>query len=126
MRFRVTARHCLMVAGLVTGALAVAPVAYAAPAAPAQPGQVQIKTFADSCVDVEGGSPADLTDIIQYHCTGAYNQRFRITYVGYGQVEIKTFADSCLDVEGGSPADFTNIIQYHCTGGYNQRFSIVG
>jgi hypothetical protein len=64
MHFRVRARHYLAVAGLLTGALAMAPAAYAAPALPVPPSHA-ILTFADKCLDVAGGSPADLVPNIQ-------------------------------------------------------------
>lgn len=66
----------------------------------------------------------DYTPIIQYTCTGADNQRFKVAAVANGQVEVRTFAGKCLDVKAASPDDYTSIIQYSCTSAYNQRFWI--
>ncbi|MFC0433806.1 RICIN domain-containing protein [Kutzneria buriramensis] len=92
-------------------------------AAPSQ--EVVVRTFADKCLDVQGGSAADGAQIIQYSCTDRYNQKFQIAPGVSEPSEIRTYADKCLDVQGGSAADGAQIIQYSCTGRYNQKFQIV-
>lgn len=101
---------------LSTGGLAhaddVAPVDAAATQA-----AVRIVTFVDKCFDVQDASPANSARIIQFTCTGGYNQDF--TFDGH---EIRTFAKKCLDVQDGSSANSARIIQFGCTGGTNQHF----
>ena len=118
----------------VPAALAVSAAALvvaAGPQAAAEAGvphdrNVTIRTFADKCLDVSGGSTADRTQIIQYRCTGAANQQFRIRDVGGGRVEIRTFANKCLDVRGASIEDRADIIQFGCGAAtsFNQHFTL--
>jgi len=128
MRYRAVVWRPLVITALAAGALTGAQGgAYAAPAAYAHhPGSVRIITFAGKCFDVKGASWADTTPIIQYHCNGGANQRFRILGIGWGQSQIRTFAGKCLTVTGASWANMTPVIQYHCNGRANQRFRILG
>ncbi|SNS37391.1 RICIN domain-containing protein [Actinoplanes regularis] len=69
----------------------------------------------DKCLDVDGrgagGENADFANVMQYHCWGGDNQRWRLVDVdGRGA--------------GGESADFANVMQYHCWGGKNQHWTL--
>ncbi|MEW1546784.1 RICIN domain-containing protein [Streptomyces tsukubensis] len=85
---------------------------------------VRIRTFADKCFDVAGGTSGDDVPIVQYDCNNQANQTFTVEEVGNGEVRFRTFAGKCLDVRGESTGDNARIIQYRCTGLFNQRFRL--
>ncbi|KND45759.1 RICIN domain-containing protein [Streptomyces stelliscabiei] len=120
-----TGRRALVVLAVAASAVTAAPVVNTAAAAGSDAPQVQIRTFADKCLDVYQGRSGDETPIFQYACHGSFNQRFKITEVGNGEVEIRTFADKCLDVYQGRSSDETGILQVTCHGSFNQRFKII-
>ncbi|MEU9134273.1 RICIN domain-containing protein [Kitasatospora sp. NPDC048540] len=88
--------------------------------------QIQIQTFADKCLDVEGGNRNDWARIIQYTCSASENQRFTLTHLPNGKAQIKTFAGKCVNVASMNPANFASIIQYTCqnNGSVNEEFII--
>ncbi|MFC5184905.1 RICIN domain-containing protein [Actinomadura harenae] len=117
------------IARLATGlpaatVLAAAAVTLGSPAAHAASG-VEIRTFANKCLDVEWKSADNGARIVQHRCHREYNQRFRFVPAGHGRVEIRTFANKCLDVHRASPDNGARIIQYTCTGDANQRFRVL-
>ncbi|MGW3495725.1 RICIN domain-containing protein [Streptomyces sp. NPDC001020] len=127
MRFSLKPRQRVL-AVLVIAASAVTAIPATATFAAADP-SYEIRTFVNKCLDVRGSSTANSAPIIQFHCTGNANQRFRFVPVKLGtspQYEIRTFANKCLDVRGGSTANSAPIIQFHCTGNANQRFRVHG
>ncbi|MDF5753627.1 RICIN domain-containing protein [Spongiactinospora sp. TRM90649] len=112
----------LAATGAMTALTLAVPAAHAG--GPPRVDEVNIFTFAEKCVDVQGRSIDIETPIIQFTCNGAANQEFRIRRVDRERVEIRTFAGACLDVARASLADGAPIIQYTCHGGANQRFRI--
>ncbi|WP_440098859.1 RICIN domain-containing protein [Streptosporangium sp. H16] len=80
----------------------------------------------NKCLDVQDGSHANSANLIQYDCTGATNQRFRLIRVSGNDFEIRPthVTGKCLDIQGGSPALGARVIQFDCTGASNQRFAL--
>jgi hypothetical protein len=110
-------------AAVVTAAAAAAAVTMPGPATAAVNVQAthQIRTFAGKCLDVRGGSSGDGAWIIQYHCTGASNQKFSFNLPGG---RIHTFAGKCLARENALIG--AQIIQLTCTGSVKESFRFVG
>lgn len=78
------------------------------------------------CLDIQAGSTANSANLIQYDCTGATNQRFRLVRVSGDEFEIRPthVGGKCLDIQGGSEAPGARVIQYDCSGAPNQRFEL--
>ena len=75
------------------------------------------------CLDVEGASNANFTQVIQFDCHRLDHQRFRFNRIVGNIYEIRAVhSDKCLDVEGASNANFTRVIQFECHGLANQQF----
>jgi hypothetical protein len=79
--------------------------------------------FSEKCLDVNGGSTASGTSIIQWNCVaGALNQSFFLTDTGDGFTIRPVHSSKCLDVSDASLANGAPVIQWDCHGGPNQRF----
>ena len=78
------------------------------------------------CVDVAGGSTANVANIQQYSCWNGTPQQFKFEDMGSGFYRIKNVnSNKCLDVGNASTANGANVQQYDCHGGYNQQWSVV-
>lgn len=74
-------------------------------------------------MDVQGGSTANGAHLIQFRCTRATNQRFRLDRIVSNVYQIRIVrSGKCLDVQGGSNANGAHLSQFRCTGNANQRF----
>ncbi|MEW9527515.1 RICIN domain-containing protein [Microbispora sp. NPDC049125] len=80
----------------------------------------------NKCLDIQAGSPANSANLIQYDCTGAANQKFRLVRVSGNDFEIRPthVTGKCLDIQGGSTSEGARVIQYDCSGSSNQRFEL--
>ena len=85
-------------------------------ALPAQSEAAQLLGLGSKCMDVEGGSRANLTRIILYDCQGTQNQDWQRD----GGLIRSAQSGKCLDAEGGGDADNTPIVLYACQGTPNQ------
>ncbi|MGW1107985.1 RICIN domain-containing protein [Streptomyces sp. NPDC002540] len=77
------------------------------------------------CLDVEGGSQADETPIVQYTCGDGADQRFTVNVVRGDEIEIRTFAGKCVEVKDRIREEGTPMVQSTCFGAYNQRLRLV-
>jgi hypothetical protein len=76
------------------------------------------------CLDVYHASTSDRAQLIQYHYTGADNQRWIINQISPLNYRFSNVHSGLvLDIAGKSPADGTNLIQYPYNGGPNQMWS---
>jgi glucose/arabinose dehydrogenase/PKD repeat protein len=74
-------------------------------------------------IDVEGGSTADGSDVVQWPATGGDNQKWQAVAAGTGIVELRALhSDKCLSVEGDSTAAGANLEQSTCTGSDSQKW----
>ncbi|GII61203.1 hypothetical protein Skr01_12880 [Sphaerisporangium krabiense] len=76
------------------------------------------------CLDVAGFGTADGTDVFQWSCTGAANQRWSLVDSGDGRtVYIRSqHSGKCLDVAGASTANGADVFQWTCLGTANQKW----
>jgi hypothetical protein len=78
------------------------------------------------CVQIQGGSTADLARAQIASCNGSSAQAFRIESAGGGFYSIRNLGSGkCLDVQGRSTADGAAVVQYTCNGGTNQQWSFI-
>ncbi|HLL65911.1 MAG TPA: RICIN domain-containing protein, partial [Micromonosporaceae bacterium] len=72
-------------------------------------------------------STADGAQVVQWTCTTATNQTFRLqpTTTGIYQL-IAAHSGKCVDVTAASLADAATLVQWTCTTGTNQRWRITG
>jgi hypothetical protein len=76
------------------------------------------------CVEVAGGSTANLAQIQIATCNGSTRQRFRMESQGSGYYRMRNVnSNLCVDVSGASTADGARVIQYTCGSGANQQWS---
>ena len=80
----------------------------------------QVTGAGDKCLDVQGGSSDDGTNVQLYDCSGEENQLWK-HYPDTG--EIKGLDGKCLDVQGGGVSSGDNVQLYTCHGGDNQKWS---
>jgi hypothetical protein len=77
------------------------------------------------CMDVVGGSTADLAEVIQYACGTGINQQWRRVDLGNGYVQLEArHSGKCLDVADRSTADNARIVQFACGTGTNQQWQL--
>jgi hypothetical protein len=81
------------------------------------------------CLDVAGGTHViePGATVIQWECTGAANQIWRLAPVGDVYQVIATHSNQCLDVQGGvdATAKGIDVVQWECTGAANQLWRLV-
>ncbi|MBO3744945.1 pectate lyase [Streptosporangiaceae bacterium NEAU-GS5] len=110
-------------AALIWGVLTVAGSGPAA-AAPA-PGAYQLVNAASGlCLDVNGASTADGTQLIQWTCSGANNQRWNLTTQGSGFRLAAVHSGKCAGVRGSSTSAGAAVEQQTCTGAANQTWTL--
>lgn len=117
----------------VTAALAASVMFTQPAAAAATPSNVTVQFVAahsGKCFDVESGSTADVTPIIQYTCIQRHPaQTFELRPVGevdgltYYQL-VARHSGKCLDVFHADLADGTRIIQFTCVNSTAQQFRL--
>lgn len=77
-------------------------------------------------MDVDGGNPADGTNILQWTGTGATNQQFTLTDVGNGAYKLLNIATSkAVDVAGANVNNAANVLQWTYSGANNQKFILL-
>ncbi|MDI1461574.1 family 43 glycosylhydrolase [Catellatospora sp. KI3] len=81
-----------------------------------------------NCADVPNSSATNGTQLVQYGCNSAANQRFTFNPVS-GTSDVYTVATltagKCVDVNGASTADNATIIQWTCHTNANQQWRLV-
>jgi Ricin-type beta-trefoil lectin domain/Jacalin-like lectin domain len=95
-----------------------APVLNTAASAP-QPVRIVNRTSA-LCIDVNGGTMADGTSVIQWACNGGANQTWSYDDTT-GMIRSMNDPHYCLD-NSGAYGDGAQLIIWTCTGNNNQRF----
>ena len=79
----------------------------------------------NKCADVNGGSTANLANIIQWSCSGSANQRWTITPTSDGAYTLQAVhSGKCMEVANSSTANGANVQQNSCTGAANQKWNI--
>ncbi|MBS7696213.1 MULTISPECIES: ricin-type beta-trefoil lectin domain protein [unclassified Chelatococcus] len=77
------------------------------------------------CIDVRGEGRETGAEVIAYRCTGAANQRWKLTQIRVAPPQLVTLrplhAESlCVDLEGGG----SRILLWRCHGQSNQKFQL--
>jgi Ricin-type beta-trefoil lectin domain len=72
------------------------------------------------CMDVNGGTMADGTAVIQWYCNGSANQTWSYDDTS-GMIRSMQDPHYCLD-NNGTYGDGAQLIIWSCTGNNNQRF----
>jgi hypothetical protein len=76
-------------------------------------------------LDVNGASPADGANVIQWARTNSTNQQFQFVDAGGGYYKLRArHSGKVLDVYGKSTADGGQIVQWADNGGTNQQFRL--
>jgi len=78
---------------------------------------------ANRCLDVNGGSTTQGTQLQVWDCNGGVNQRWTRSSSG----ELRVYADSsplCLDVSGRGTANGTQAVIWSCNGQNNQQWNV--
>ncbi|HKT05966.1 MAG TPA: RICIN domain-containing protein [Rugosimonospora sp.] len=84
-----------------------------------------IARHSGKCADVTGGSTANSAAVIQYTCSGATNQQWRLQNLNNGYYQIVArHSEKCMDVTGASTTAGTAVIQYTCGSGTNQQWQL--
>ncbi|MGW4683439.1 ricin-type beta-trefoil lectin domain protein [Streptomyces sp. NPDC004244] len=74
-----------------------------------------------TCLDADGGSSADGTEVVGWDCHGGRNQGWWYDPAG-AAVHVELTHDRCLDAPGGTYGAGTGLILWNCHGGANQRW----
>ncbi|MFD9740525.1 ricin-type beta-trefoil lectin domain protein [Umezawaea sp. NPDC059074] len=74
---------------------------------------------ANRCLDVNGASTADGTQLVIFDCHAGANQRWTRTAAG----ELRAYGTHCLDVNANGTANGTKIQLYTCNGTSAQKFT---
>ncbi|WP_433730376.1 RICIN domain-containing protein [Actinoplanes sp. CA-051413] len=94
-------------------------------AGPAGSWSTVVARHSGKCVDVVGGSTADLAEAIQYTCGTGLNQQWHRRDLGNGYVQLEArHSGKCLDVADASTADNARVVQYTCGAGTNQQWQV--
>lgn len=76
------------------------------------------------CLNVQGGDPQDSTRIIQYKCSGQFNNLWRF-YPHDGYWEIKSMdTNSLINIAGGVAKNGAKLIQWHQGNYKNEDFTL--
>ena len=78
-----------------------------------------LKSQNDKCMDVAGGSTANLAAIQLYTCNGTGAQQFVLN--GAGDL-VNPQANRCVDIDGWNANDGARLILWDCVGGANQKW----
>jgi hypothetical protein len=78
-----------------------------------------IKSQNNKCMDVAGGSTANLAAIQLYTCNGTGAQQFVLN--GAGDL-VNPQANRCVDIGGWNGNDGATLILWDCVGGANQKW----
>ena len=110
-----------MLAGAVTGILALTALLAATGAAsagirPATTNTGPVFGIYGKCVDVRHANPANGTPVQIYTCNGGAAQRWTVTLSGLGGYTLSAVG-KCLDVVGAGTANGTRLQIYTCNGG---------
>jgi rhamnogalacturonan endolyase len=82
-----------------------------------------VGVHSNKCLEIAGGSGADLAAVQIATCNGSTRQTFTFESKGGGYYGIRNVnSGRCLDVEGASTSTGARIIQYTCGAGQNQQF----
>ncbi|MEU7882843.1 lectin [Microbispora bryophytorum] len=72
------------------------------------------------CLDVNGASQTNGTQMQIWDCNGGSNQQWTSTSAG----ELRVYGNKCLDVNSAGTADGTAVIIWDCNGQNNQKWSL--
>ncbi|MFC6086012.1 lectin [Sphaerisporangium aureirubrum] len=75
---------------------------------------------AGKCIDVNGNSQTNGTQMQIWDCNGGANQQWASTSAN----ELRVYGNKCLDVNGGGTADGTSVIIWDCNGQNNQKWRL--
>ncbi|MGP3929443.1 glycoside hydrolase family 27 protein [Nonomuraea sp. KM88] len=70
------------------------------------------------CLDVNGASQANGTQVVIWDCHQQNNQQWTSTTAG----ELRVYGNKCLDVNNAATADGTSVIIWDCNGQSNQQW----
>ncbi|MFC4033593.1 RICIN domain-containing protein [Streptomyces polygonati] len=111
-------------AGLLLGALALAPTADAA----AQVNTLTLRLASDpgQVANVSGASTHNLAHVIQWPYSRASNERWEPEATSGGWFRLRSeHSGKCLNVEGGGNEEAAQVIQYTCGTGANEQWKFV-
>jgi C1A family cysteine protease len=78
------------------------------------------------CIEIAGGSTADLAAAQLGDCTGAANQQLHVEGAGGAYFTLRVVASGkCLDVQGASTSAGASIVQNPCQSAVSQQWSVV-
>jgi beta-glucanase (GH16 family) len=87
--------------------------------------EMRTKMGANLCVDIEGASRENASNVQQYACNGTISQQFSLRPRDGGyEIRPRVNLNSCFDVEYASMSEYAKIQEYGCHGGTNQLFEI--
>ncbi len=77
------------------------------------------------CLDVAGESMADGAPVVQYGCSGAWNQEWSVRPTGGGwSARVARHSGKCLAVAANAAQPGAALVQEPCGAGPGQRFRI--
>ncbi|GAB1644528.1 RICIN domain-containing protein [Krasilnikovia sp. MM14-A1259] len=84
---------------------------------------IMIAESSKMCLAMAGSSTAPGAHAVQWACSGAADQDWRINARSGGRYEIKNdHSDMCLAIAGGSKDNGAHLVQWHCNNGNEDQY----